>query len=395
MAPRNKEILLTEGEHSGPGEVRYKIDICGKGFDVFFRSAHAPLYSGVEPALPLALLGAMRTGSDIRVLSPISATYVRNIQKIITIFSDWFSRFARVTVYAERPVVPTPAPTGRVGLFFSGGVDSFYTLLCNAREITDLVYIHGFDVRLDDLPRRKAVSETGLAVAEETGTRFIEIESNLGKIVQEYGLWVEHGYGMALGAVGRLLQGYLDRVYVAAGTAYQDLAPNGSHPATDPLYGDEVLTFIHHGAEATRTEKTEVISSSPLAMRFLRVCVEHPKGRLNCGECEKCLRTMVALHSLGALERSDTFPREIDIAKLRDLTTWEPHLRRFLVENLRLLEGKGLRETELYEVLDRIGRRPPWLVKRLQRYRRKWRKMANKIDRVFSREPRRNTSRYV
>ena len=32
-----------------------------------------------------------------------------------------------------------------------------------------------------------------------------------------------------------------------------------------------------------------------------------PAGRINCGECEKCLRTMLALVALGKLDRAPTF----------------------------------------------------------------------------------------
>ncbi len=41
------------------------------------------------------------------------------------------------------------------------------------------------------------------------------------------------------------------------------------------------------------------------------VCFEGPlsEGELNCGRCEKCLRTMTALEAAGCLNRATAFPR--------------------------------------------------------------------------------------
>ena len=41
----------------------------------------------------------------------------------------------------------------------------------------------------------------------------------------------------------------------------------------------------------------------------LHVCWQE-RSADNCGTCEKCLRTLIALEVLGARERAATFPRE-------------------------------------------------------------------------------------
>src|SRR5574337_867736 len=49
-------------------------------------------------------------------------------------------------------------PTGRkVAVFFSGGLDSFYTLLKRRNEIDSLVFIHGFDIPLENVALREQV----------------------------------------------------------------------------------------------------------------------------------------------------------------------------------------------------------------------------------------------
>ena len=37
-----------------------------------------------------------------------------------------------------------------MGAFFSGGLDSFHTLLRRTDEITDLILVHGFEIPVED-----------------------------------------------------------------------------------------------------------------------------------------------------------------------------------------------------------------------------------------------------
>ena len=75
------------------------------------------------------------------------------------------------------------------------------------------------------------------------------------------------------------------------------------------------IRLIHDGA-VTRGEKLTFIKDSAVALDNLRVCFQVGHDRVNCGECEKCLRTMVGLYLEGALERCTTLPDEIPLDKL-------------------------------------------------------------------------------
>jgi hypothetical protein len=52
-------------------------------------------------------------------------------------------------------------------------------------------------------------------------------------------------------------------------------------------------------------------------MAALRVCLQDLDSGLNCGRCEKCLRTMIALKALGCLDDCPTLPHEIDLRAMR------------------------------------------------------------------------------
>ena len=49
-----------------------------------------------------------------------------------------------------------------------------------------------------------------------------------------------------------------------------------------------------------RQQKVRRLSQSPEWLPHLRVCWDMPEDRLNCGKCEKCLRTMIGLSIEGA-----------------------------------------------------------------------------------------------
>ncbi len=72
-----------------------------------------------------------------------------------------------------------------------------------------------------------------------------------------------------------------------------------------PLLSSEALTF-HSGTPALDSvAKTKLIAGLPLARRHLNVCLFEAH---NCSRCEKCLRRMLALDLVGALEEfSDVF----------------------------------------------------------------------------------------
>jgi hypothetical protein len=86
-------------------------------------------------------------------------------------------------------------------------------------------------------------------------------------------------------------------VYVPASFTWAGLLPWGSHPVTDPLWGNGAVRLVQHGLEVGRVDKLRRIGREAEALALLRVC---PGFRdYSCGVCEKCLRTRVALRLLG------------------------------------------------------------------------------------------------
>jgi tetratricopeptide (TPR) repeat protein len=81
------------------------------------------------------------------------------------------------------------------------------------------------------------------------------------------------------------------------------------------------------------------------------VCLKYNRDRFNCGRCNKCLRTMIALRAAGALERCRTLPGEVDLGAVANIRIEGPADRIFLLELVGHLRETGS-APELLTALD-------------------------------------------
>ncbi len=209
-------------------------------------------------------------------------------------------------------------------LFYSLGVDSNYTLSkslsSDSNRIPRLVMVEGFDVYLWERHRFPPMREAATELAMQLGTEVLVVTTNLREFSDRVTDWVRYFHGPALASTVLALGSCFSTCKVAASQTYRSLIPRGAHPLLDPLWGSDTTAFEHDGLEANRLEKTRAIARFPALLRNLRVCATSDLTKAyNCGECEKCIRTMIYLEIAGALEVCDTLPHSIDTEKLRTL----------------------------------------------------------------------------
>jgi hypothetical protein len=280
-----------------------------------------------DPFLAALLGGAMEAGERLAIAAPISPRLRDAVPDIQHIYAAFYPHVSRIPVEVESrdwPLAGGVADAG-VGLFFSLGVDSFYSLLKNQRDhpadgqtITHLVPVHGFDMYEEewDSAFPPALLSNFQRVADEMGKTLVPVVTNVRRVTSGLTAWPNaHGGGtlsiaLALGAM-------LREVHLAASATYDKLYPWGSHPVLDPLWSTESLTVVHDGCEMNTIDKTAIVARSTLAMETLRPCAG-PGTDYNCGRCEKCLRTMLDLTLAGAIARAQTLPHEIDPDALRE-----------------------------------------------------------------------------
>jgi hypothetical protein len=250
----------------------------------------------VEPFVPAALLAAMACGEPLEVAAdlPVSPRLLGGLTRAQEIVHAWVPALRAVPVKAT----PGEAPAGRgsTAALFSGGVDSCYTVLKHAQEVSHLVLIHGLEITLDNEPLFEEARRSAAAFAADMGLTLAPVRTNLRELAAAHRLG-NHLFHGAILAGAALTAGHATS-YLASSSTYARLIPWGSHPLLDPLWSTEACLLVHDGAEARRTEKVALLAGCPPALRTLRVCLENG-ARYNCGRCEKCLRTMVTLHLLG------------------------------------------------------------------------------------------------
>ena len=306
-------VLTQEGDHT---VLAAPVSVGEREIRVWFRvpaNVNPTLTS--DPFFAVGLIPAMALKQPLEIQTPISASLPDTANTIQKIFHNWFPALGLVPVHAITCPEPQKRRSG-VGCFFSGGVDSLNTFLKHEEEITTLIYVHGFDVDLKDHALRTKVSDSLRAFAARTGKSLIEVETNLRDFTNQYGDWGRHIHGSALASVALLLNSILGRIYIPSSYAYSELFPWASHPLVDPLWSTPAVQIIHDGCEASRFEKVASIAGDTRALSILRVCWENRNGAINCGVCEKCLRTMTALKVLGALDRCPTFQTPLDLASV-------------------------------------------------------------------------------
>jgi len=335
------------------------VELAGRCHEIWYTSTAGPLADDPEVFLAAALLPAMRCGVPVQIPRPVSVRLLRATARIGEILHAWDPALERVPVDAAGVRV-TPGVAGRgIGLFFSGGVDSFYSLLKHQERVTHLIFAHGFDVPLENRALRARISEALRGVAADLGKPLIEVDTNLREFSDAYTWWSRHYHGAALASVALLLGRQLQRAYVASTYPISHLIPWGSHPAVDPLWSTELMEIVHDGCEATRLEKTAAIANWELALRRLRVCFENPDGTYNCGRCEKCVRTMVHLRLAGGLDRCPAFAQPLDLDRLVRLRIPD-HNREYFAESLAVLERTG-RDPALARALRSCLIRQRWI----------------------------------
>jgi hypothetical protein len=386
-APRIPMKLLRVTKSSAEGDrpwARLAADVrmaSGETFEIFYEvpaQLESALSASGNPWIVAMLPYALSTGEDVECSLPVDARLLENLEGLLATWIDWYPQFRRPRLIAPRqPFAADDGFESRTAVFFSGGIDSWFSVLRHVPErepaaigsVDDLVSVHGFDIPLEQ-PQEFAMLEATLSEgARALGRTLVVVRTNLRRRdtlwARAWG-WLTHGAGLA--SVALVLEKRYGRAVIGSTHPYGGLIPWGSHPMTDGLFSTRHLDIRHDGAQYARTDKTALVARHEVALAHLHVCWKDAAAH-NCGTCAKCLRTMATLELLGALEKVNPFPTRIEAPALAGLYLENDNEVEFFDEVRKLAAARGNRPIE--QAIETAMRRS-----------RRWRPFIDAADRM-------------
>ena len=204
-----------------------------------------------------------------------------------------------------------------LALFFSGGLDSTYSLYRLRDKSPRLIMIGGFDVYMDK-PRDEAIwkkwKKTYGEFAEREGLKLNFIRTNSRALIREHAVDYNHRNKLKLsfwdalrhaplliGLAAPLSKGRFNKLVISASRTPEQPTtklPYSSAPNTDEKVAWADLKVTHYG-QIHRYEKIKALLDPLRAGRItFKTCFKlHPD--LNCSHCEKCGRVIAFLLAEG------------------------------------------------------------------------------------------------
>jgi len=270
-----------------------------------------------------SFIPAMHLGEQRLVIEgDICPVLLEGLQTAMAILSDW-SGGGLTPLSIEAGTLATARHQGRsrrAALFMSGGIDSLAALKLNRDRypkthpgyIKDCLLVHGFDIggviergmKYHVFERAK---QAMARIAADTQVALIPVYTNIRHLCDERDLWLTRFFGAVLAAVAHAFDCRINLAYIGSSYDLPNLAPCGSHPLLDPEYSSHDLKIRHRDLEMPRIDKIRSVADWDVGLNNMRVCLANVKDRLNCGKCEKCVRTMLGLEAVGALKRMTSF----------------------------------------------------------------------------------------
>jgi hypothetical protein len=344
---------------------RISWDDCAREPYELFIETHAEFGDSLLPDpnvfLIASIVPAMHFGERrIRIDEPVCPEIVDGTKKVMQILSMWnrSKGMKPVAIESRGERCPGRDGAGRSAFFYSGGVDSLAALRTNRmsfspdhhRYFKDGILIYG--IEQDDRAAFEHLWERSVRVADQAGFVLLPVRTNMYLVYKEedaknsYRFWnMEYG-GAALAAIAHAFCSRIGDVTIAGNCDPVNLGPWGTHPILDPNFSSRRLTIRHDGVSVSRLEKVRMIAEWELALNSIRVCNQarrYKEQMVNCGRCEKCVRTMLELQAIGRLEGTSSFPIDNVTAELvrARARIRNDFIRSFYNELIPLFEQQG------------------------------------------------------
>lgn len=307
------------------------------------------LTKSMNPFAASVFLLAGFLNEDLFIKGSLSPRLLWGMNEYLLTLHTWFPDvFNIVNISAENLIENNKNVPCKTATSFSGGVDSFYTLLrylpgqCEVMPISYALFIHGFDIPLEDNRSYEIAKEKYTRMMNDLNVELIAVATNAKEFTR--GMNWNNVFGTTIAGVVHSLEGLYQFYFLPSAQDYYTLAKEGTDPRLVPVLATEATAIILDAGNISRTEKTEFIANKSVTYEHLRVCWENVDGLNNCGHCEKCLRTMVELELSGQLSQYSTFQEPLTIEKIEHVNINKPVIEVIWIDILNKAKSKGRKD---------------------------------------------------
>ena len=313
--------------------------------------------------LAAAAVPAMHFGERrLRIEGAVCPVLHDGLLTILTLFREWYGK-ERVIPAIEPAggfIATRPRTPNRAAQFFSGGIDALATLRRNRlmypvdhpgsiRDCYNVFGMHPDDYRgSEPNPARVAFWDHTLrqlrGITDAANVELFQLRTNVVGVFKSGRLFSYEYHSAIMLSLAHLLTRRASDVLLASSHYLDSFGPWGSHPLIDPCYGSSAVRIHHDGIRLKRLEKVRLIAEWPAALSMLNVCSNFkvPEAGINCGRCEKCLRTMLQLLVCKKLDQCPTFPsHDVDPQLISQINLRSPGEVEFVLECVEHLRAMG------------------------------------------------------
>jgi len=284
------------------------------------------------PVLGLLVPIAWASGATVSA-GDVDSRFLASLHKVGEVMQGMYPSLSISTNIRCREVdTPWPAGGDKDCLLYSGGVDSTCSLLRNLGPNLVLASIRGApDLRLWDSQFWERTEQRLHPFLTSTGVERQVIETNAIDLVSlsslnttprgafAYGWWENLSHGLVLLSLCAPFTyvGKVKRMLIASSFNQANSEPWGSTPASDTSVAWGSVTTVHDSFDLSRLGKIKQVLVPYMAQHpglvQLRACTGKRErrlasGTLNCGDCQKCVRTTLALMEAGIDPTACGFP---------------------------------------------------------------------------------------
>lgn len=267
-----------------------------------------------------AAMAAMWAGEPrLKIEAAVDPQLAQRLSMAMRLTARWWDKRVKpVRIEALPPPAAAAAASQdkQTGIFLSGGIDSLAALVWNVqqyplghpRRVSVAFFVYGFDVGDPNKPGREDIFELARKeldnLCRSLGVELVPVWVNFRSLGADWRLYENWQFASLLAAIAHAAGHRLSQIIIASDNVIEYVQRHGSHPWLNSYYSSDTLRLSTGDSEQfTRLQRVRIVVEHGQSFKALRVCFamdKIPQGKLNCGTCSKCVRTMLELVACGA-----------------------------------------------------------------------------------------------